>query len=59
MRNRNYHFAAISGEPIRITRGNKRAKNAPKPYAGLTRVCCQIRQECLKIQRQGANIEVD
>jgi hypothetical protein len=34
------------------------AENAPKPYAGLTRVCRQIRQECLKIQWQGADIEV-
>lgn len=59
LRNRIYHFAAISDEPIRITREMLTVKNAPEPYASLTRVCRQIRQECLQIQRQGADIEVD
>ncbi|KAF2133895.1 hypothetical protein P153DRAFT_381065 [Dothidotthia symphoricarpi CBS 119687] len=62
LRNRIYHFAAISDRPILVscTRNNEATnESAGGTFAGLTRVCHQIRHEYRPIQRQEARIGVD
>ncbi|KAF2024520.1 hypothetical protein EK21DRAFT_94042 [Setomelanomma holmii] len=56
LRDRIYHFASIASEPVRI-RLRKQVANIS--YAGLTRVCRQVRKEYLEMQRRNANVEVD
>ncbi|KAH7082781.1 hypothetical protein BKA63DRAFT_138013 [Paraphoma chrysanthemicola] len=57
LRNRIYDLAATTDDPIRITR--EKTLHHPHRYAGLTRVCRQIRKEYLAIQRRAAHLEVD
>ncbi|KAH7093510.1 hypothetical protein FB567DRAFT_175488 [Paraphoma chrysanthemicola] len=57
LRNRIYDQAATTDDPIRIT--HETPLHHPHHYAGLTRVCRQIRNEYLAIQQRGARLEVD
>lgn len=59
VRNRVYDFASTTGEPIRISKKKPSNKSELQaPFAALTQVCRQIRQEYIKIQRRNASLEI-